>query len=218
MAKDMTREQYKKIRQLTRAAQRRMERATPGHRKAMEYNVQKMTGSSKWSSATKGFSYQEAASQIEKLTRFMESDFTTKTGWKFLKEENVKAAQKTLAERYEGFLLTDRELAEIFKQVTEEYKPTDEELAEKHMTRQEAIKKEKYRAINLVTAAAYKKGELAPMTSSEIRTAINEINEATGEQISYEAAYRRALRARKKIMQDKLDFSNTSYADTDIPF
>ena len=214
----MTREQYKKIRQLTRAAQRRMERATPGHRKAMEYNVQRMTGAPKWSSAAKGFTYQEAQAQIAKLTKFMESDFTTKTGWKILKEENVKAAQKTLSERYKGFFLTDAELAEIFKQVTEEYNPTDEELALKHITRQEAIKQEKYRAINLVTAAAYKKGELVPMSSSEIRDAIHEINKITGEQISAEAAYRRALNARKKMAQQG-DFSKyMSNADIDIPF
>lgn len=217
MAKEMTREQYKEIRKLTRAAQRRMERASEGHRHAMEFNVQQMTGSKKWSSAAKGFTYQQAQAQIEKLSRFMESDFTTKTGWKFLKEENVRKAQETLRERYKGFLLTDRELAEVFKQVTDNYSPTDEELAEMHMTRKAALKKEKYRAINLVVAAAYKKGELAPLSKSEIAEAIGEINEATGERISFEAAYRRALRARKRLAQE--DFSKyMSDADFDIPF
>lgn len=193
MAKGMTREQYKEIRRLTRAAQRRMERASEGQRRAMEYQVQKATGAKKWSSATKGFTYQQAQAQISKLERFMEAETTTIRGWEKVKMEQVSSAAQTLAGRYSGFNLTDEELADIFKQVGDK------------------SRQEKYKAINLVVAAKAKKGELAPDMSSQ------EISKAISEKVSFEAAYRRALRARKKLTDN--DFSEyMSDADTDIPF
>ena len=193
MPKEMTKEQYKLIRTLTRAAQRRMERASEGQRRAMEYQVQKATGSKKWSSATKGFSYQQAQAQISKLERFMEAKSTTITGWKAIKQQQVEAARRTLEDRYSGFNLTNEELADIFKQVSDK------------------SRKEKYRAINLVVAAKGKQGELPGQLSSD------EISKAIAEKVSYEAAYRRALRARKRLAQE--DFSKyMSDADIDIPF
>lgn len=193
MAKEMTREQYKEIRRLTRAAQRRMERASEGQRRAMEYQVQKATGSKKWSSATKGFSYQQAQAQIEKLSRFMEAETTTIRGWRAIKTQQVSKAAQTLAERYSGFNLTDAELADIFKQVGDK------------------SRQEKYKAINLVVASKAKQGELPGQLSSD------EISKAIAEKVSYEAAYRRALRARKRLAQE--DFSKyMSDADFDIPF
>ena len=185
MAKDMTREQYKKIRQLTRAAQRRMERASEGQRRAMEYQVQKATGSKKWSSAAKGFSYQQAQAQISKLERFMAGESTTIRGWKALKAEQVGKAAQTLSGRYAGFNLTDAELADIFKQV-----------GDKNRT-------EKYKAINLVVAAKQKAGE-------DWIGSAEQIGKAVEEKVSAEAAYRRALRARKQVV--------AQYEDTDIPF
>ena len=193
MAKEMTREQYKEIRKLTRKAQRRMERATEGHRRAMEFSVQRAIGSTKWSSAVKGFSYQEAEQRISALSEFLKSEYTKIRPWNALKQENVEKARRTLEDRYSGFNLTDEELADIFKQVGDKQRS------------------EKYRAINLVVAAKAKKGELVPKLSSE------EISKAISEKVSYEAAYRRALRARKRLAQE--DFSKyMSDADIDIPF
>lgn len=193
MSREMTREQYKEIRKLTRKAQRRMERATEGHRRAMEFSVQRAIGSNKWSSAVKGFSYQEAEQRINVLSEFLKSEYTKIKPWNALKQENVEKARKTLEDRYSGFNLTDEELADIFKQVSDK------------------SRKDKYRAINLVIAAKAKQGELAPKLSSE------EISKAISEKVSYEAAYRRALRARKRLTQE--DFSKyMSNADFDIPF
>lgn len=172
----MTREQYKEIRKLTRAAQRRMERASPGQRRAMEYQVKKSTGAPKWSSATKGFTYQQAQAQIQKLKRFMEAESTTIRGWRSLKEEQVAKAKRTLEDRYKGFDLTDEELAEIFIQAGEK------------------SKSEKYKAINLVQAAKTKAGDAWTGSKSEIEKAV-------GEKVTAEAAYRRALRARKENIE-----------------
>lgn len=181
MAKDMTREQYKEIRKLTRRAQRRMERATPGQRRAMEYNVEKATGSKTWSSAAKGFTYQQAQAQIEKLNRFLAGETTLRRGWERLKQWVVEKARKTLQGRYRGFNLTDEELADVFEQVGD------------------ASRSDKYKAINLVQAAKTEAGG--------VEIGDEAIAKAISEKVSAETAYRRALKARKQnLAQEDEDF------------
>lgn len=127
----ITAQQKKAIRSAVRAANRRLERAGSGQRRAMEYWVKKYTGGkTKFSAATKGMTYEQAASLIQKLNKFMEAPSTTITGWKKIKAAQVAAANAKLGTM--GYDLTDEELADIFIQVdTGNYN-------------------EKYRAINLV--------------------------------------------------------------------
>lgn len=125
-----TKQQRQAIKSVVRAANRRLERASEGQRRALEYYVRKETGQAKWSAATKGMTYEQASKLIAQLNKFMESEYSTIRGWKKIKEQSVAKANQTLGRS--GYTLTDEELSEIFMQVdTGDYK-------------------EKYRAINLV--------------------------------------------------------------------
>lgn len=205
MSREMTREQYKEIRRLTRAAQRRMERATPGQKRALEYYVKKATGAEKWSSAAKGFTYQQAQAQIAKLERFMAGASTTKRGWARIKAQNVEAANKKFTKRQKGFDLTDEEFAELLIQADAK-------------TRQET-----YRAVNTVQAVkanmeaaeieyqnyikdpeAWKKlhpGEVPP-SKPEIWTGSElQITKALENKYEYEEAYNKSLAGRKRLIK-----------------
>ena len=67
----ISKELYAELRKLVRAANRRIERATPGQRMALEFYVQKATKASKWSSAAKNMTTQQANARIQQLRRFM---------------------------------------------------------------------------------------------------------------------------------------------------
>lgn len=127
-----TKQQKQSIKSIVRAANRRLERASAGQRRALEYYVRKETGQAKWGAATKGMTYEEASKLITQLNKFMESEYSTIRGWKKIKEQSVAKANQTL--HRSGYDLSNEELAEIFVQVDSgDYK-------------------EKYRAINLVQA------------------------------------------------------------------
>ena len=111
----ITREQIKEIRTLTRRANRRIERATPGQRSALNYYVNKATGADKFSASTKGLTQEQAAAKLRDLETFLNSPSSTRKGWDRIKEENVRKANETLSE--EGYDLTDEELAEILEQI-----------------------------------------------------------------------------------------------------
>ena len=67
----MTKQQYAAIRKLTRAANRRIERATGGMKSALQYYAERLTGEKKWSSVMKGKNYQEADMQIKLLEKVL---------------------------------------------------------------------------------------------------------------------------------------------------
>ena len=116
MAKrQITEKQRADIRKMTKTANERLRSATAGQKRYLEYQVNKATGASKFSGATKGMSYIEAKHQLEKLQRFLDAKTSTRTGWKDLKRRQVKAAN----ERWKswGYDLTDYELAAILEQV-----------------------------------------------------------------------------------------------------
>lgn len=168
----ISQELYKELRRLTRAAQRRMERATPGQRRALEFYVEKATGAKKWSSAAAGMTTQQAKAQIAKLEKFLAGESTTKRGWEALKKRNVEAANKTFARRRPGHNITDEELAEILMQLGD---PTKEEF---------------YKAVNKVQAMKGYKGDKWTGSNKDIANAI-------AQKWSSQAAYRRALDIRQ---------------------
>lgn len=133
MAKDkITREQIQEIRTLTRRANRRIERATGGQRRTLEYYARTNGKPGKFSAATKGMTAQQAQAQIEKLNRFLGAMSTTKVGWEWIKKEIVHKSAKTLGGM--GYDLTDEELSDILMQLDD------------------ASNEEFYRAVNLVQA------------------------------------------------------------------
>ena len=180
MAK-LTKQQQAEIKLLTRRANRRIERASEGQRKAMEHYI----GGEKFSAASKGFSYEQAQAQIEKLNKFLSGKSTTKTGWREVKQANVAKANKTLGKM--GMDLTDEELAEILIQVdtsnTQEY----------------------YRAVNLVQAAkdeAEISGDLWSGSEEQIADAIAQKMEAS-EALEAALKSREAIKARRKAEAKK---------------
>lgn len=167
----ITQQQIKAIRTLVRRANRRIERAGAGQTSAMEYYVQKATGASKWSAATKGLSFEEAALKLKQLETFLSGRSTTIRGWREIKAQNVSKANETLTGM--GYDFDDEELAEILMQIDT------------------ADKKEFYRAINLVQAAKEDAGDTWQGTRRQIR-------EALEEKATYQQALERALEARGK--------------------
>ena len=168
----ITTEQKKEIRRLTRAANRRLERATPGQRSALEYYVNQSVGANKFSAATKGLTAEQAELKIKILNKFMApGGISTRKGWDRLKRENVRKANETL--QSEGYDLTDEELAEILEQIDT------------------SSKKDYYRAINLVEAQKIQKGEGWEGSPEEITKAITQ-------KATYQQALTKALQARKK--------------------
>ena len=169
------------IKTLTRRANRRLERASEGQRKALEYYV----GQEKFSAATKGLNTQQVQMKLESLEKFLGGKSTTKTGWKEIKTANVAKANETL--RKEGYTLTDEELANILIQVD-----TSNTQA-------------KYRAINLVQAAKNKaelEGDIWSGSEEQISDAIAEKMEAS-EALEAALQSRKAIQAKRKAEAKK---------------
>ena len=183
----ISKELYAELRRLTRAAQRRMERATPGQRRALEFYVKQATGSTKWSSSAAGMSTQQANARIQQLRKFMgyneqnkqvELVTSTRKGWEAIKESNVAKANATFGKRRAGHNLTDDEMAEILMQLGD---PT---------------KKEFYHAVNKVQAM---KGYMGEKWKGDA----NDISKALAQKWSAQDAYRRALDVRKMNISNK---------------
>lgn len=164
----ITKQQANAIRKATRAANRRIERATGGQKSYLEYYVTKLTGGPKFSAATKGLTYEEASRKIELLNKFFGAKQTTITGWKEAKKAAVQKANETLSE--EGYDLTDEELAEILEQIDD--------------GNNQAF----YRAVNLVQVAKSK--DSWEGTKSDIA-------EAIAQKYTSQEAFRMALEARE---------------------
>lgn len=193
----ISQELYKELRRLTRAAQRRMERATPGQRRALEFYVQQATGAKKWSSAAAGMTTQQAKAQIQRLQKFMGYDeqnrqveqvTSTRKGWESIKASNVAKANATFASRRAGHNITDDEMAEILIQLGD------------------PSKKEFYHAVNKVQAMKGQMGDKWKGSSSDIAKAL-------AQKWSAQDAYRRALEVRKQNIKEA---QNNEGAD--IPF
>lgn len=178
---------YQELRKLVRAANRRIERATPGQQKALEYYVKRATGESKWSSAAKDMTPQQASARIQQLRKFMgyneqnkqvEQVTSTRTGWEAIKQSNVAKANATFGRRRAGHNLTDEEMAEILMQLDD------------------ASKKEFYHAVNKVQAM---KGYMGDKWTGDK----DDIAKALSMKWSAQDAYRRALDVRKLNVSNK---------------
>lgn len=188
---NITKQQKQDIRTLVRRANRRIERTmegikSAGQKSALEYFVRKYTGGDKWSAATKGMTFEQAAQRINQLETFLAAQSTTKTGWvvdpstgkgshtgegwRGMKAKNVSAANETLTQM--GYDFEDEELAEILTQIDT------------------ADKKEFYRAINLVQAAKTDAGDAWKASRKQIR-------EALEDKLSYQQAFEKAIDARE---------------------
>ena len=178
---DITRKQIEDIRKLTRAANRRFERASEGQRSALEYYIGKKSGAKKFSAATKGLTYEQAQAKIEKLQKFMAGKSTTKKGWAALKAANVAKANK--AWKKMGRELTDQELAEILMQV-------DTKSNEDY-----------YRAVNLVQAEK----DVAELTGDIWKGTEKEISEAIAQKIEAEDALKYATALRKQVEESRAE-------------
>lgn len=184
----ISKELYAELRRLTRAAQRRMERATPGQRRALEFYVEKATGAKKWSSSAAGMSTQQANARIQQLRKFLgyneaneqvERVISTRKGWEQIKESNVAKANATFGKRRAGHNLTDDEMAEILMQLGD---PT---------------KKVFYHAVNKVQAM---KGYMGEKWKGDA----NDISKALAQKWSAQDAYRRALDVRKMNISNEV--------------
>lgn len=165
----ITRSQIQEIRTLTRRANRRIERATGGQKRALQHYA----GGAKFSAATRGMSAQQGQAQIEKLKRFLGSPATTIKGWRKIKRENVRKANETLENM--GYDLTDEELADILEQL------------------EDSSGTNFYRAVNLVQAAKQDAGEDWEGTEEQIQEAI--MQKASAQQALEEALSARKQRA-----------------------
>lgn len=172
MAQKITPQQAAEIRKLTRRANRRIERAAPGQKTYLESIVQRTAGGSlKFSAATKGLTFEQAAAKLEKLDRFLGTMSSTRKGWDWMKKEIVHKANQTLGRQ--GYDLTDEELSEILIQVDADNK------------------REFYRAINLVTA------KKVDIDKEELNA--DEIAEAIAQRASFQQALKAALEANPEI-------------------
>ena len=194
----ISKELYAELRRLTRTAQRRMERATPGQRRALEFYVKQATGSTKWSSAASGMTTQQANARIQQLRKFLGYDeqnrqaeqvTSTRKGWESIKASNVEKANATFGRRRAGHNITDEEMAEILMQLGD------------------PSKKEFYHAVNKVQTM---KGYMG----KEWKGDKNDIAKALAQKWSAQDAYKRALDIRK------LNISNKARENegADIPF
>lgn len=183
----ISKELYAELRRLTRTAQRRMERATPGQRRALEFYVKQATGSTKWSSAASGMTTQQANARIQQLRKFLGYDeqnrqaeqvTSTRRGWESIKASNVEKANATFGRRRAGHNITDEEMAEILMQLGD------------------PSKKEFYHAVNKVQAM---KGYMG----KEWKGDKSDIAKALAQKWSAQDAYKRALDIRKLNISNK---------------
>ena len=116
----VTAEQQKQLATLARRANRRIERASKGQQKALEYYTRKYhtrqrEGGTYVFKQGKAKSESEYYARMRELQRFLNAPSTTRAGWEQIKKENVKKAGKTI--RGDGYTISDRELAMILEEL-----------------------------------------------------------------------------------------------------
>lgn len=114
-------EANKELAKWARAANRRIERATPGQREAIQkytrgYHTRESEKYGRVFKQGKAANLREARQRLTEIKAFMEGGTSTKTGWKKIKEENVKAAGKTIRGGL-GLEISDTELATLLEEL-----------------------------------------------------------------------------------------------------
>ena len=115
----ITPQMQKQLANLARAANRRLERASAGQRRSLEYNIKgyqtKTTSRGLVFKQGKAQSAAEYRQRMAELNKFMGAKTTTRKGWEKLKQENISKAQDSLEKM--GYDITDDELDTILKEV-----------------------------------------------------------------------------------------------------
>lgn len=115
----ISKEQQRELKNLARAANRRLERASEGQRASLEYNIKGYhVREGKY-----GKAFSQAAAKTEReykqrlaeLEKFMGARTSTRRGWETLQESNISKATGTLSDM--GYDITEKELAVILKEV-----------------------------------------------------------------------------------------------------
>lgn len=115
----ISKEQQRQLKNLARAANRRLERASEGQREALEFNIKKYhTRKGKY-----GRSFSQATAKTEReykqrmaeLEKFMRAKTSTKRGWESLQKSNVEKAIETLDQM--GYDISEKELAVILREL-----------------------------------------------------------------------------------------------------
>lgn len=131
---------------LARAANRRLERATPGQRmylqqKIAKYHTRERAPGINVFSQAKPKTEAEYRSRMKELEQFMGAKTSTKKGWQAVKKAQVSAAGKTI--RAQGSNLTDEELASILQEIDEGHRSAEfyKALANVEIVKREAEQK-----------------------------------------------------------------------------
>ena len=108
----ISKKQQQELKNLARAANRRLERATEGQRRSLQKNMQNyhlIEGSrgAVFSQAT-AKTEREYEQRMKELRKFMKAKTSKRKGWEELKKSNIQKSQKTLGEM--GYDVTDEEL------------------------------------------------------------------------------------------------------------
>ncbi len=115
----ISKEQQRELKNLARAANRRLERASAGQRKSLEYNIKGYNVRE----GKYGKAFSQAAAKTEReykqrlaeLEKFMSAQTSTRKGWESLQRSNIEKATGTLSEM--GYDVTEDELEAILKEV-----------------------------------------------------------------------------------------------------
>ena len=148
----VTKEQNKQLARLARAANRRLERASEGQRKALEHYLEGYHTRE----GSRGIVFQQGTAKNEReyrqrmaeLKSFMEGKTSKRRSWEELKKTNVDKAQKTLEKM--GYDVTDDELRIVLEETS-------------------GSSKAFYRALENVQAA---KSEGEELSAEDVRNAI----------------------------------------------
>lgn len=124
----LTQSMIKELTNLARAANRRIERATPGQlrylqSKITKYHVRERKPGFNVFSQAKPKNMAEYYSRMKELNNFMAAKTTYKKGWEAVKRAQVASAGKTL--RAEGTNITDDELALILMEIGEGHRSAE---------------------------------------------------------------------------------------------
>lgn len=170
----ISKEQQRELKNLARAANRRLERASEGQRSALQYYIKDYhTTKGKYG---KVFSQAAATTEREykqrmvELQKFMAAKTSRIKPWKALQQSNVEKAQETLSKM--GFSLSEEELAKVLSGKAELEKQERKKLQElKNLGEGElaAILKETkartgqlfYKALEILQAQKTTEGELS---------------------------------------------------------
>ena len=118
----LSKEQQKELAGLARAANRRLERATPGQRSYLESNIAKYpvrrrdTGMRVFQQG-KAKSAAEYRARMRELQKFMEAPTSKRKGWEEIKKTQIENAGKTLRDK-QGYDITDQELKTVLEEMS----------------------------------------------------------------------------------------------------